>query len=97
MSGLQWSDAKRYLQDLEAVLAGSGGSDVSEALSALRSARVELQSIFTASQLNGKTILSGATETDGARARRRSGTDAQPLLQTSSTVCRTWKPLAPTR
>lgn len=94
MSGLQWSDAKRYLQDLEAVLAGSGGSDVSEALSALRSARVELQSIFTASQLNGKTILSGAS--DCARALAQRGTDAQPLPQTCSTACRTSRPLAPT-
>jgi hypothetical protein len=59
MSGLQWSDAKRYLQDLEAVLGGQGGSDNADALSALRAARVELQSIFTASQLNGKAILSG--------------------------------------
>lgn len=56
-SHLSWGDTKRYLLDLESVLAAGG--DNAESLAALRSARVELQSIFTASHSNAKRLLTG--------------------------------------
>lgn len=56
---LTWSDTKRYLLDLESVLGAGGQGEQADALKTLRDARVELQSIFTAAQLNAKKILTG--------------------------------------
>lgn len=53
--GLSWAESRRYLADLEAVLASS--SDTGDALAALRSARTELQSIFTASAASAAATL----------------------------------------
>jgi len=76
--GLSWAESRRYLADLEAVLASS--SDTGDALSALRAARTELQSVFTASASGAAATLrelqASVARLEGVSADTRAPLDA---------------------
>lgn len=55
VSGLTWADTRRYLLDLEALLAANIDND---ALTAFRSAKSEIFSIFNNAHYNAKKIIS---------------------------------------
>lgn len=80
-TGLSWQEVSRYLNEMTAVLSLRDDKDA-EAIMSLASAKQALQSIFGASEANGKRAIAGEGQSQPLPARYAPGGRSTPRIDT---------------